>query len=82
VALAVATVAFIQQTTPAPAPGPPSVLWSVGGADVLARTSSGTSVFGFMPVVPMVIVSALLMFVVSKLTAKPSAATVAKYFSK
>jgi hypothetical protein len=31
--------------------------------------------------VPMVLVSALLMFVVSKLTPKPSAATVDKYFS-
>ena len=53
----------------------------VGGAEILARTPSGTSVYGFMPVVPMVLVSALLMFVVSKLTAKPSAATVEKYFS-
>jgi hypothetical protein len=33
-----------------------------------------------MPVVPMVLVSALLMYVVSSLTAKPSAATVEKYF--
>jgi solute:Na+ symporter, SSS family len=82
VALAVAAVAIFQQTVPAPAPGPPAVYWSAGGADVLARTASGTAVFGFMPVVPMVLVSALLMFVVSKLTAKPSAETVAKYFSK
>jgi Na+/proline symporter len=81
VALAVMAVAFFQQTTAAPAPGPPAVYWSAGGVDVLARTPSGTSVFGFLPVVPMVIVSALLMFVVSKLTAKPSAATVEKYFT-
>ncbi|HEX8283375.1 MAG TPA: sodium:solute symporter family protein [Pyrinomonadaceae bacterium] len=81
VAVAVTAVAVFQQTHAAPAPGPPAVYWSVGGADVLARTASGTSVFGFMPVVPMVLVSALLMFVVSKLTAKPSAATVEKYFS-
>jgi len=81
VALAVTAVAIFQQTTPAPPPGPPAVFWTVGGTEVLARTPSGTSVFGFMPVVPMVLVSALLMFVVSKLTPKPSEATVAKYFS-
>ena len=79
---AVAAVAVFQQTVPAPAPGPPAVYWSFGGADIIARTPSGTSVFGFLPVVPMVLVSALLMFVVSKLTAKPSVATVEKYFSK
>jgi SSS family solute:Na+ symporter len=81
VALAVTAVAVFQQTTPAPPPGPPAVFWTVGGTEVLARTPSGTAVFGFMPVVPMVLVSALLMFVVSKLTPKPTAATVAKYFS-
>jgi solute:Na+ symporter, SSS family len=81
VALAVAAVAVFQQTYAAPPPGPPAVVWSIGGTELLARTPSGTSVYGFMPVVPMVLVSALLMFVVSKLTAKPSAATVAKYFS-
>jgi SSS family solute:Na+ symporter len=80
VALAVAAVAVFQQMYAAPPPGPPAVVWSVGGTELLARTPSGTSVYGFMPVVPMVLVSALLMFVVSKLTAKPSAATVAKYF--
>jgi SSS family solute:Na+ symporter len=82
VALAVVFVAVFQQTYTAPPPGPPAVVWSVGGAELLARTPSGTSVYGFMPVVPMVLVSALLMFVVSKLTAKPSAATIAKYFTK
>ncbi len=81
VALAVAFVAFFQQTVPAPPPGPPVVYWSLGGTEVLARTAGGTSVFGFLPVVPMVLVSALLMFVVSKLTPKPSTATVEKYFS-
>jgi SSS family solute:Na+ symporter len=82
VAVAVMFVAVFQQTYAAPPPGPPAVVWSVGATEILARTPSGTSVFGFMPVVPMVLVSALLMFVVSKLTAKPSAATVEKYFSR
>jgi SSS family solute:Na+ symporter len=80
VALAVTAVAVFQQAYPAPPPGPPAVVWAAGGTELLARTSSGTSVYGFMPVVPMVLVSALLMFAVSKLTAKPSAATVEKYF--
>ncbi|MGB7925889.1 MAG: hypothetical protein WCF57_21800, partial [Pyrinomonadaceae bacterium] len=57
-------------------------VWSIGGLDALARTPGGTAVFGFMPVVPMVIVSALLMIVVSMLTAKPRAATIEKYFPK
>jgi hypothetical protein len=38
------------------------------------------TVFGFLPVVPMVLGSALCMIVVSLLTAPPSAETIAKYF--
>ncbi|MEW6128994.1 MAG: sodium:solute symporter family protein [Acidobacteriota bacterium] len=79
---AVAAVAVFQASMPTPAPGPPVVVWSVGGVEILSRTAGGTAVFGLMPVVPMVIISALLMFVVSKLTAKPSAATLARYFSR
>jgi solute:Na+ symporter, SSS family len=82
VACAVAAVAFFQHTVAAPAPGPPLVVWSVGGVDILARTPAGTSVYGFMPVVPMVLVSALLMVVVSLLTSKPRQETLQKYFSK
>ena len=44
------------------------------------RTPGGTAVFGFMPVVPMVLISALLMIVVSMMTKKPGASTMAKYF--
>ncbi len=82
VACAVAAVALFQQTVPAPAPGPPLVVWSLGGTEMLARTTSGTAVFGFMPVVPMVLVSAFLMIVVSLLTTKPHTTTLDKYFSK
>ncbi|HZI17887.1 MAG TPA: sodium:solute symporter family protein [Pyrinomonadaceae bacterium] len=81
VALAVACVAVFQQSVPAAPPGPPQVVWAPGGWEVLARTSSGTSVFGFMPVVPMVLVSALLMVVVSLLTRKPSGETIRRYFA-
>ncbi len=80
-ATAVVAVAAFQALVPAPAPGPPTVIWSLGGLDILSRTPGGTAVFGFMPVVPMVIVSALLMYVVSRLTPKPSTATIEKYFS-
>jgi len=38
------------------------------------------TVFGFLPVVPMVLGSAVSMVVVSLLTAPPSAATIEKYF--
>jgi SSS family solute:Na+ symporter len=80
--LAVAGVAIFQGLIPTPAPGPPVVAWSVGGVEVLSRTAGGTAVFGFMPVVPMVIVSALLMIVVSRLTAKPSQTAISRYFSE
>jgi len=79
-ALTVIAVAIFQGLVPAPAPGPSTVVWSLGGAEVLSRTPGGTAVFGFMPVVPMVIGSALLMILVSMATAKPRETTVAKYF--
>jgi SSS family solute:Na+ symporter len=80
VAAAVAGVAVFQQLVPAAPPGPPRAYWSVGGLDLLARTAGGTAVLGFAPVVPMTLVSALLMGVVSRLTPKPSPATLARYF--
>ena len=80
-ALSVAAVAIFQYLIPAPAHGPQVVAWSIAGVEILSRTPGGTAVFGFMPVVPMTIVSAILMIVVSLLTSKPSAATVGRYFS-
>jgi solute:Na+ symporter, SSS family len=79
-ASAVIAVAAFQEMVPAPAPGPATVMWSLGGTEVLSRTPGGTAVFGFMPVVPMVLVSALLMIVVSLATKKPAQSTIAKYF--
>jgi solute:Na+ symporter, SSS family len=79
-ALAVIAVAVLQEMVPAPAPGPATILWAPGGVEALSRTPGGTAVFGFMPVVPMVLISALLMVVVSLITKKPAASTVAKYF--
>jgi len=40
----------------------------------------GTDVLGFMPVVPMTIISALLMFGALAVTRKPSDATLTRYF--
>jgi SSS family solute:Na+ symporter len=81
-AIAVIAVAVFQYVVPTPPPGPPFVVWSIAGLDALSRTPGGTAVFGFMPVVPMTIISALLMIGVSWMTAKPSDATVERYFSK
>ena len=80
-AAAVAGVALLQAQIPAPAPGTAVTVWAVGGVDVIARIAAGTTVFGLLPVVPMTIVSALLMYVVSLMTggSVPGAATLAKY---
>jgi len=58
------------------------VIWSIGGIDLLARTPGGTTICGFLPVVPMTILSALLMLLVSLVTSKPSLPTLARYFPK
>lgn len=81
VAAAVAAVAIFQQIVPAPPPGPSVAYWSPGSIEIIARTPGGTSVFGFMPVVPMVLISGLLMVVFSLLTKKPKPETLARYFS-
>jgi len=80
-AATVAGIATLQSVVPAPPPGTPVTVWGVGGVDVITRISSGTTVLGFLPVVPMTIVSAFLMFIVSRATAGslPTPATLAKY---
>jgi SSS family solute:Na+ symporter len=77
---AVIAVAVYQALVPAPAPGQSTLSWAVGGIEIVSRTPGGTAVFGFMPVVPMVLISAILMIMFSRLTAKPSAGTLEKYF--
>ena len=79
-ALAVTAVAWIQQTIPPPS-GPAIPVVTIGGIDVVTRAAQGALVLGFLPVVPMTIISALLMIVVSRLTprAMPSEATLARY---
>ena len=80
VASSVVAVALFQHFVTAPAPGPSVVVWSLGSTEVLSRTPGGTAVLGFMPVVPMVIISALLMIIVSMLTRKPAPTTINRYF--
>jgi Na+/proline symporter len=46
----------------------------------LTRTPSGTTIYGYLPVVPMTLVSAFLMWAVSLVTPKPTASTIARYF--
>jgi SSS family solute:Na+ symporter len=60
----------------------PGVVWAVGGFEVLIRTGGGTAVLGFLPVVPMVIVSSVLMVAVSLMTRKPGEETITRYFKK
>ena len=74
---------MIQQSIPAPSPGSAVPVWTAFGADIITRAPQGALVLGFLPVVPMTIVSALLMWAVSVMTAraKPSAVTMARYFN-
>ena len=83
-ASAVAAVAVIQTTIPAPPPGTAIVVWAAGDLAIVTRGATGTFVFGLLPVVPMTLISALLMILVSMATknfAKPSEATLERYFS-
>ena len=80
-AAAIATIAILQSLVAAPAPGSVVTIWAPGGVEVVARIAAGTTVLGLLPVVPMTLISALLMFIVSRATAGsiPGGATLAKY---
>jgi SSS family solute:Na+ symporter len=82
-ALAVLGVAMVQTYVPPPPAGTAVSILAIGGTDVIVRASAGMMVLGFLPVVPMTIVSAILMVVVSRLTraARPSEATLSRYFA-
>jgi SSS family solute:Na+ symporter len=83
-AAAVAFVAWIQTTIQAPPPGIEIPVWAAGGMPIVTRAATGMMVAGFLPVVPMTIVSALLMVVVSVLTpgGRPGRATLDRYFTR
>ena len=80
-AATVAAIAIFQAAVPAAAPGRNVTALSAGGWDIVTRTPGGTTVLGFMPVVPMVLGSAILMIVVSLLTRGPAPATLSRYFA-
>jgi solute:Na+ symporter, SSS family len=81
-AAAVLAVAVLQTVVPPPPAGAAVSILSVAGVDVVTRAASGTTVLGLLPVVPMTIVSAALLLVVSICTpaSRPAAATLARYF--
>ncbi len=64
----------------APLPGQPPVSIYPALGSLLLRTPAQITLFGFLPVVPMVLGSALLVWLVSLLTPPPSAATLERYF--
>jgi SSS family solute:Na+ symporter len=81
-AAAVLAVAVLQSVVPAPPPGAAVAVLTIGGVEVVTRAASGAQVLGLLPVVPMTLISALLMVLVSRWTpaSRPGAATLARYF--
>ena len=66
----------------APKPGqPPAVIFAALG-HLFERTFANVTCYGFLPVVPMVLGSAVWMVIFSLFTRPPSQATIDKYFSK
>jgi solute:Na+ symporter, SSS family len=64
----------------APKPGQPPLLIFPALGHLFERTTAAVTVYGFLPVVPMVLGSGAWMVVVSLLTPAPSRATIEKYF--
>lgn len=64
----------------APKPGQPVVEVFPALGHLFERSVANVTIYGFLPVVPMVIGSAVLIVVVSLLTPAPSRATIARYF--
>jgi solute:Na+ symporter, SSS family len=65
----------------APKPGQPPVVIFPALGHLFERTLANVTVFGFLPVVPMVLGSAACMIIFSLLTRPPGQATIQKYFS-
>ncbi len=63
-----------------PLPGQPPVPIFPALGDLLVRSPGNVLVYGYLPVMPMCLISAALMVVVSLLTRPPSAETLARYF--
>lgn len=63
-----------------PKPGQPPVQIFPALGDLFQRSIANVTVYGFLPVVPMVLGSALLMVLVSLVTRPPSEQTLSRYF--
>jgi SSS family solute:Na+ symporter len=66
----------------APKPGQPPLLIYPALGHLFERTPGAVTVYGMLPVVPMVLGSALVMLLGSLLTRPPSQATIEKYFGR
>jgi SSS family solute:Na+ symporter len=64
----------------APKPGQPPLLIFPGLGHLFERTTAAVTFYGFLPVFPMVMGSAVLMILVSMMTPPPSRQTIDKYF--
>jgi Na+/proline symporter len=64
----------------APKPGQPAIVVFSTLGHIFERSTANVTVYGFLPVVPMVLGSAALMVLVSLMTPAPSRATIEKYF--
>ena len=83
-AAAVIGVAAIQTLIPPPPPGTDITVWAMGDQRIITRGATGTFVLGFLPVVPMTLMSGMLMIVVSLVTnfARPGRATMRRYLAE
>ena len=84
-AVAVMSVATIQNVIPPPPPGSEVTVWAMGDQSIITRGATGTFVLGLLPVVPMTIISAVLMILVSlgtKSFARPGEPTLRRYFAQ
>jgi len=84
VAVAVLGIWYLHNTSAgiAPKPGQPPVSIFPGLGALLLRTTGNVTIYGYLPVLPMVLVSALLVWLVSLVTRPPSAATLDRYFPR
>lgn len=75
-------IGYYQTAYPAPAPpAGPTVIWSAGTFPLLVRTPGGLGVLGgFLPVVPLVLLSTLSLVIASLVTRRPSRETMERYF--
>ena len=73
------TWGLFQMSTPPPGPPKPFPIFPELG-NLFVRTPGNVTVYGFLPVMPMCLGSALIMIVASLLTRPPSQATLDKYF--